>query len=252
MTKRHTTQVDRLRKPVLERVRTIIVDLVHDDEMNQWAWDTCRRHAQTYNRTNAWLREERRAGRRLPTLQGKAGGNGKLSEWRGADEAFAEVPVVLQRHAAAQALNAHQRWEATQAEHAQAITEAMETAERAGDKARAEGDGSEPNPAVRIPRRVQRAHVREGPGGHGRKREDWKGRWFAGWCEGVQKLGGRRMGVPGGRVLKTTRKVADGNYVSAQLVGTRRKDGHRAVEAPPAGQGSGAEARGTRQRREWT
>ena len=152
----------------------------------------------------AELRRRQRAGEGLPKLRGKDGLQGWITVARRDGILPKEAPTRLLRHAAAQALTAHENWEAGQAEHAQNVLDAEDI--------------------WHIPRRVQRARISEGPKYRCRKTEDELGHWSFGVNGDVRKTGKKKFTVPGGTTVEFTREVPD-NIVSLQMVGTRRING---------------------------
>ena len=197
--------VNNIQRPQkLETVRTFILDVRHNEETHRKLWKLARRHARAQNACNAELRRRQRAGEGLPKLRGKDGLQGWITVARRDGILPKEAPTRLLRHAAAQALTAHENWEAGQAEHAQNVLDAEDI--------------------WHIPRRVQRARISEGPKYRCRKTEDELGHWSFGVNGDVRKTGKKKFTVPGGTTVEFTREVPD-NIVSLQMVGTRRING---------------------------
>ena len=183
-----------LTRPALGWTDTVCADIRWSPAQSRRFWEITRSADATYNYTLETLEKNRelkikthgqvKGGPRETSLQDL------LTQWRrpGGPCAYG-ISAQVQRGALRQAHTARTLWERTQQEHAEAVLEAME-----------EGGLED------IPRRVQRAVVRQGPGVRKRTERDKEGRNGFWVVEGAKIVGAKEVWVPNVGVLEVNLK----------------------------------------------
>ena len=183
-------------------VSTHCVDIVHDKAISRQLWEWSRLSDAIYNQCLEHLKIHRHEPLKSDPDTEQLGLQGWLTEWRAAKlRGFHELPLGIARGAAAHAHGARARWEATQAEHAKAVLDA----DAAGSP---------------IPRRVQRAHVTDGPRFRSRRERERESQCGFTAASGVARVveTRRKLRVCGLVVRLAHSLPAEGEVVSAQVV----------------------------------
>ena len=189
-------------RPVPFVVSTHCVDIVHDKAISRRLWEWSRLSDAIYNQCLEHLKVHRHEPLKSDPDTEQLGLQGWLTEWRAAKlRGFHELPLGIARGAAAHAHGARARWEATQAEHAKAVLDA----DAAGSP---------------IPRRVQRAHVTDGPRFRSRRERERESQCGFTAARGVARVAEtrRKLRVCGLVVRLAHSLPAEGEVVSAQVV----------------------------------
>ena len=189
-------------RPIPLVVSTHCVDIVHDKAVSRQLWEWSRLSDAIYNQCLEHLKVHRDEPLKSDPATERLGLQGWLTEWRAAKlRGFDELALGIARGAAAHAHGARARWEATQVEHAKAVLDA----DAAGSP---------------VPRRVQRAHVTDGPQFRSRRERERESRCGFAAASGVARVAEsrRKLRVCGLVVRLAHSLPAEGEVVSAQVV----------------------------------